>query len=368
MAFKLENKTIIVTSNEPWEDIWYSKHNYAWELSKKNRVFFVNSPEKWSFSNLFFKKFQLKDISPSLTVVALNNILPNKFNFLKELNNLINSLRVKKFIKKHSKSYVLWSFTPLILFRPKLLKSELTVFLVMDLGWMNFYGGDILSKASDKIALVSEHILEEYKHINTPKLTIPHGISQEEFTLEEDKLNSIGEELKPYGKFGLFTGSVDVRLNFSLIEKMAKMFPNTNFVYVGPIRIKENHPFYHLFNGSVKNIICLGAKPYKELKYYIHHSHFCITPMDLNYPGNDISHHKTIPYLAQGKPIFSPIFKAYISMKDAMYMASDENTLKLIEHFIQNGEDSGLKEKRISLAKEYVYENVLKKIETFINE
>ena len=33
---KLENQTILVTSNEPWGDLWYSKQNYAYELSKKN--------------------------------------------------------------------------------------------------------------------------------------------------------------------------------------------------------------------------------------------------------------------------------------------------------------------------------------------
>ena len=50
---KLEDQPILVVSNEPWGEVWFSKHNYAFELSRKNRVLFVDPPKRWRPANVF---------------------------------------------------------------------------------------------------------------------------------------------------------------------------------------------------------------------------------------------------------------------------------------------------------------------------
>ena len=72
----LQNKTIVITSNEPWGDIWYTKHNYAAELSKKNKVYFVNPPNSWKIG--IRQGYGIKEdiITDNLSVLSYNNYLP----------------------------------------------------------------------------------------------------------------------------------------------------------------------------------------------------------------------------------------------------------------------------------------------------
>ncbi len=369
MSVKFENQTILITANEPWGDVWFSKHNYAWELSKKNKVFFINSPKKWRLKNLFSNSITTQKIHNTLTVVNINNYLPSGLTILKEVNNFINSFRLKRFVKKHSESFILWSFTPLVFFRPKLLGCNLSIFHVVDMHWPKFYGTTILAKNADILILISKEILFEYDHIQKPKLLVPHGISIDVFSLENNALGKVKAELQPYTNFGLFVGSIDDRLNFELIEKFAQKLSNTIFLFIGPIKLEQFKNQEELFKGKYSNIISLGARPYLDVKYYIHLAKFCVSPMNMNYPGNHISHHKTTPYLAQGKPIFSPYFKGYIGMEEIMYMSNDDDKLiELLDNFLTCGEDLSLEKKRIDIAKQHTYENLIQKIEVFVNE
>lgn len=366
---KLENQNIIITSNEPWSDVWFSKHNYAWELAKNNTVFFVNSPVKWKFSNLFKNKISTQQITNQLSVLTFQNSFPSNLPILKEINNVIASVKIKRHLKKLGlANWMLWSFTPLFLFRPKLIRSKFSLFHIMDMNWTNFYGGEILSNQSDCLVLVSDYILQEYEFCGAPKTVVEHGISNEEFSFEESKMLDVKNEVKNYGHYGLYVGVVDTRCDFQLIAKMADSFKAINFIFIGPINIDNKHPYYFLFNGETKNIICLGKKPYKEIKYYIKLSSFCISPMDMKHPGNDISHHKTLTYLAQGKPVFSPFFKAYLQTGDLMYLKNNsEEMIAAISNYVNNGENDKLVAERINFAKLYLYTNHLKKIEAFIN-
>lgn len=369
MNVKLENQTILIVANEPWGNVWFSKHNYAWELAKRNNVLFINSPQKWKFKNLFINKISSSQIHKTLSIVSIENYLPSSFPILMELNNFINSKRVKRFVSKQNSKFILWSFTPLVFFRPKMLGCFLSIFHSVDMHWPKFYGTKIISEQADKLILISKEIEFEYTSVKKPKLIVPHGISPEAYELDDKKKKEVTKELEQYGKFGLFVGSIDDRLDFHFIEQLAIKFPATNFIFIGPINILKKKNHLVLFHGKHKNIIPLGTRPYRDIKYYINLAYFCISPMEIDYPGNNISHHKTIPYLAQGKAIFSPPFKEYNNFYNLMYMNYDNSVLlKLLDEFIKNGEDLFLRDKRIDFSKSYLYENNILKIEQFINE
>ena len=76
LMLKLEDQTILIISNEPWGDMWYSKHNWANELSNKNKVYFINPPEKWSPTHLFSSNTTVTNYSKSLSIVDYNNRFP----------------------------------------------------------------------------------------------------------------------------------------------------------------------------------------------------------------------------------------------------------------------------------------------------
>ena len=69
----IKNKNIFIVSNETWGETWYSKHNYAWELSQNNKVYFINPPVPFSFSNIFKKNIVETKIKDSLSILTYKN-------------------------------------------------------------------------------------------------------------------------------------------------------------------------------------------------------------------------------------------------------------------------------------------------------
>ena len=109
---KLENQNILVISNEPWGDVWYSKHHWAHELSLHNKVFFLNSPVKWSFKHLFKCNIITDNFSESLQIVNYNNRLPlTRFKLIFKLNEFLITRALKKWFRQNNfTDYIFWSF------------------------------------------------------------------------------------------------------------------------------------------------------------------------------------------------------------------------------------------------------------------
>ena len=366
---KIEGQTILLTSNEPWGELWFTKHNYAFELSKKNKVFFINAPLPWKVKNLLFHKIDAYKYSENLTIITYQNYFPLVNSVIHYYNNFLISLSLKRFFKRNGVTdYFLWSFNPTVLYIPKLLGAKFSIFHCADKHWLDFYGTHTLCKHADAIFLVSKHILDEYVNYKVPKYILHHGISKDEFVVEESKLKELKIEVNDYG---LYVGVIDERIDYELLEKAIRQNPQTSFVFIGPLRFSSFCLIAdEIFNKKrYSNVIHLGQKNFKLLKYYISHAKFCISFMNKNILGNTIAHHKTLLYLAHGKPVFSYLFSEYKGKENIMYMSENyEETLKQLGDFLKNGEDHSLKEHRINFAKEFSYENNFKKAEEFIAE
>ncbi len=365
---KLENQKILIVSNEPWSDVWFSKHNYAWELAKKNTVYFINSPSKWKWRNLFSKNISFIRITDSLTVVDIQNRFPSAIKWMKELNNYFASKKLVRNLPDYKKNdLILWTFTPLFLFRPKFLAPKFSIFHIVDQHWTTFYGTEQLASTADCFVMVSDKILDEYKKFKTPKFILGHGISEDEFEMDPQRLLDVKREMEVYGNFILFVGSIDHRIDFEFVKQLTLQCPTKNFVFIGPDNLARNHPYGYLFKGG-NNIHCIGKRHYKEIKYYIKTASLCISPMDYNFPGNNIAHHKTLPYLAQGKKIISPCFLDYENLGDIMKLSNNPDELINEINDFDGNESDQIIDKRISVARNFSYNNHLKKIEDFINE
>ncbi|MCB0503892.1 MAG: hypothetical protein KDC58_00170 [Cyclobacteriaceae bacterium] len=370
---KLGNEVILVTSNEPWGDVWYSKQNYAYELSKNNKVLFINPPAKWRFKNLLFNPIKTTSYTENLQYIDYNNFLPILNNFFNRLNNRWVSRYLKKYFeKKGIAKAIFWAFDPLRLYNHKLLGCKLGIYHCVDFYYSQFFGEHELCKNSDMIFATSQHFLDNFSQYDTPKYIVPHGISYEEFNLDEQILdyNDIG--LKDYA---IYVGVIDLRMDYSLLEQALKAFPDVQFLFVGPIRLahgsyKSKHidAAIRIFEEKVySNVHAIGPIHFKQLKYYIKRAKFCISFMDMEYQANTIHHHKTLLYLAQGKPVFGPVFKEYQALDDLMYMDNNGGELiGLIDDFIKNGEDSNLAEERIRYARKFSFENILAGAATLI--
>jgi hypothetical protein len=263
---------------------------------------------------------------------------------------------------------LLWSFDPYRLTNPGALGATTTIFHAVDKYKLTHPGEFELLTHANGVVSVSREIADVFSAFNIPSLVVSHGISADEFDVNS---NSAPADLKslPTGYF-LYVGGIDYRLDALFLKKMVDRFPDQHFVFIGKPKI---HPIKGDVIGELlkgcKNVHFAGPRPFKQLKYYIHHAKACLAPMEQGIDGNTISHHKIFQYLALGKAVFSPVFSEYKGFSRLLYMENDHfELLDRMEEFIQHVEDQSLKEERIAYAREHSFEQLLLKIGTFIHE
>jgi hypothetical protein len=367
---KLENQNIVIISNEPWGDIWYSKQNYAYELSKLgNQVFFIDPPSPYHIKNLFSNTFSQKKYLPNLSIIKYENRLPaGKFNLL---NNLWVTKDLEKYLSSISvNDYLLWTFDPVRLNDPRLFKkAKYKIFHCVDIYKFEYYPNlKNLLAYIDVMFSTAQSFIDDYKpYTQAPMRIVPHGISNDEFTISDEEFKKFDLDVKDYH---LFVGVIDARIDYELLEKLIQQNPNEKFVFIGPLKLPNNPYAHKIFNQKVyDNLIIAGPRHFKTLKVFIYYAKSCLALMDKNYFGNLVHHHKTLVYLTQGKPVFSVLCEAYHGLENFMYLYNNhEELLRMFKNFIENGEDPSLTIKRINYAKKYSFENVLKEASNILHE
>lgn len=356
----LKNKNIFIISNEPWGETWYSKHNYAWELSANNNVYFINPAGPFHIFNIFKSEITAQEIRKDLTSLTYKNILPVRFEFLRLINEWFIYRKLNTFIKKNKlKDLIFWTFDPLRFSDPKPLNPKLTILHMVDKYLFKKKAEYIIAKNADYIFCVAEEIAIGFYPLNKNVHVIPHAIPEDEFLpLKTDTNTSLS---------AVYVGNIDMRIDYKFQKYIIETFPDITFEFVGKL-IVDNIETYGIFNNKYKNVVCHGEQPFKTLKTFIQKSDFCFIFKDNNHPGNNISSHKMLQYFAQGKPIFMTTMSRYKEVKDLLYMENDpEKMALLIKHFVANGENKELAKKRIEYAKTHSFTNIKQQIETIIN-
>ncbi len=355
---KLENQNILIFSNEPWGNVWYSKHNWAFELSKKNKVFFINPPKKWSFKGLF--NILITSYTENLKILNYNNLLPfTRVGWLYQINNFITSKRIKKFLyKKKCRDFIFWTFDPYRFTNPKLFSPKYSIYFIADK--YQTQKEKELIKSTDFFITVSKELTN---NLDLKKLLVlSHGISSSEFSIDEDVTIEEG--------YILYIGQIDYRIDYELVVKMVEYFPNERFLFIGqPQHDLTDENFKKLFIDKVyTNLIYHPPVHFKKLKNYIAKAKICLAPMLLHVHGNNINHHKLLQYLALGKPVLAPTFKDYEKNELIFSYGSNDDGITIFKRIFNSKEEPIIIDKRINFAKQFTYENLIEKVEQFLTE
>ena len=351
---KLENQNIIIVSNEPWGDIWYSKHNYAYELSKKNKVFFLNPPKPFSVKNIFSTQINENSVSDTITVLEYGNRLPvSLFNFWK-LNDKIILKALKRFFdKKKIHGLYFWTFDPIRLAFPEILLPKLIIVHAVDDYIFSYHSEALLAEKANHIFCVSGKFVEKYRKYNSNITVLPHAIPDDEFIPVKNKRNN---PLK-----GVFIGKMDSRIDAKFNFEVFRTFPEIQFTLVGQI----SNEFKKLFiKEDFKNLTCIPPVKSAEIKNYVSDSDFCFIFKKI-YEGNNISSHKLLQYLAQGKPIFGTDFSDMSAeLKNTLYLSnSSAEIIKMLKGFSEKEEPEEKATVRIKYAKQNTFSNAINVIE-----
>lgn len=305
---EFSKKTIILTSNEPWSDIWYSKQHYANELAQiGHQVYFVNSPIHWKLGNLLSWKIKSTKINENLTVIDYKNIFPLKLfsSLFLHLNDLINSYRLKQYLKIKPKETIFWQFDFHRFINLFFLKDLKRIYHVVD-PYMHSKLDKKIALDSDLIVCTSGKYVSYYKSLGCGKvINISHGVSNDEFLLDNSEVKRIKEE---FGDFAIFVGTLNDDVSFEVLQKIAEKGVSLHILGKKLLTIeKKQKQWDEIKNHS--NIYYHGVVPAKNLKNFIASAKvgLVVYDFDLRKIIGSRSPLKILNYIAQEIPVVTSI-------------------------------------------------------------
>lgn len=119
-----------------------------------------------------------------------------------------------------------------------------------------------------------------------------------------------------------FTGSLEYRTDFGLLEKAIKFHQDKSFVFIGPVSASvEDLKLIQKYS----NVFFVDALPIEKLPRYLHLFDCAIIPYKKNTLTRSIYPLKINEYLAAGKPIVATAFSDDVSsFSDVAFIALDD--------------------------------------------
>jgi teichuronic acid biosynthesis glycosyltransferase TuaH len=380
------NMDIIIIGQQPWDtEIGSNCKDIAVELSKNNRVLYVNSPLD-RITLLRSKNGQR--ISKRLNVIKgrenglvkidknLWNYYPDciveSINWIKFHNifDVLNRFNNKKLAKSITKALDILGFRNFLLFNDneifkgfylkEFLKPKLSIYYSRDymigVDYWKRHGTKFepLLIAKSDICFANSSYLSDYcKQYNPASYYVGQGCDIDEFQNGEDferpkDIETIKNKI--IGYVGSLNGQ---RLDILILEHIALSFPDCTILLVGP----EDDLFKISHLHQIENIYFTGQKSVNELPAYVKAFDVCINPQLINAITIGNYPRKIDEYLSTGKPIVATSTKTMEVFKDYVYMANTkEDYISFINQSLLEN-DSSLVDRRKVFAATHTWEN-----------
>lgn len=272
------------------------------------------------------------------------------FRYYNKVINLINQwlllLQLKRLIRKFNFSkIILWTFEPASHFLVGKLNEKFSIFHCIDsmkdeksILMRKTCIEDIEEKLCKKCNIIfmsTSGSLSEKIKLNKNTYLLSSAVSESFFDVDYESL--ISTHLKkvneiPRPRIG-FIGTLNDRIDYELIDFIAKSRPDWHIVLIGAITRKK---LVNFLKGR-KNIHLLGYIEYNSLPFYIKSFDVGIIPYRINDFTREISPIKVFEYLAFGKPVVATQIPALetLSTKGLIKVTTNkEDFLKLILQYL----------------------------------
>jgi glycosyltransferase involved in cell wall biosynthesis len=295
-------KDVICFSHLRWNFVFQRPQHLLSRWARVSRVFFFEEPIFGQYESNFLKTVY-SNTGESLVVITPhikeNLSEPEVKRYLEDsVDNIINWSGIK--------DYLSWYLTPMAVEFTSRLKPEIIVYDSMD-ELSAFKGAhpdmmkneNILFSMADVVFTGGHNLYEYKKHRHNNIHPFPSSIDQRHFESGIGGPDPFDQSGIPHPRVGFF-GVIDERLDIELLENLARIMPDVQFIMVGPvIKIDPTQlPRY-------TNIHYLGQKSYNELPFYLAHWDVAFLPFAHNESTRFISPTKTPEYLAAMRPVVS---------------------------------------------------------------
>lgn len=384
------NQDFIIVGQQAWDtEIGSNCKNIAFELSKHNRVLYVNPPldritlfKKRHDEKVIKRKEILRGKKDNLIKVEKNlwNLYPDcilesinwiKSHFLFDFFNKHNNKRYAHSIAKAVKTlglkdYVLFNDNDIFrsFYLKDILHPKTSIYYSRDymLGtdYWKYHGVKLEPQlmAKSDVCIANSYYLTNYcKQYNPNSFFVGQGCDLSTFTsFKHQDLGDLQNLAKSIiGYVGTLASS---RLDIPLLEFLAVTEPDWSIVLIGP----EDTGFQKSNLHNLKNVHFLGLKEVAILPNYINTIDVCINPQLVNDITVGNYPRKIDEYLALGKPVVAIETEAMQMFKPYAYLANGKkNFVQLIKLALaENSIDK--QQERITFALSHSWENCVKEI------
>ncbi|MBX3241120.1 MAG: glycosyltransferase [Chitinophagaceae bacterium] len=392
----IRNRDILIVGLQPWDiEIGSNCKNIAIELSRHNRVLYVNAPvdsntlvkEKtnpWlgkrleimkGDTQLFSVANNLWNYYPKNTIYSINWI-PNTSLFKR-----INRLNNKKFAANIKEALKILNFKDFILFNDsdmfrsyylkELLNPTLSVYYsrdnLMSVSYWRRHGTVLepeLMNKSDLVTANSPYLARVAKQYNANSFYVGQGCDLSIF--DPGKTHVLPDDLRKIkGPIIGYIGTIiSSRLDINLLMELCRKKEEWNFVFVG--NADEQFKLSGLFD--LKNVYYLGLRKESELPSYLAGFNIAMNPQLIseltigNYPR------KIDEYLAMGKPVVATQTETMEFFREVVYLGKTaEDYIKLITKALDENSRELIR-RRIEFAGSHTWENSVMQISNAIRQ
>ncbi len=392
----ITNRDIVIVGQQPWDtSIGSNCKNIALELSRHNRVLYVNS----ALDRI--TQIKHKDnpkIQQRIAVIAgkqkglvalqhnLWNLFPDclteSINWLKvrPVFNLLNKRNNRKFAQSIMHAVKELGFNDIILFNDndmfrsfylkELLLPKVSIYYSRDymlgVDYWKFHGSvlepELIAK-SDLCLANSTYLANYCKKYNTASYYVGQGCDLEMFSNPKDSSLPADMRSITHPVIGYVGALQSIRLDIELLAHIANTRPEWQVVLVGP----EDDAFKASKLHAIANVHFLGPKDPSTLPAYINSFDVCLNPQIVNEVTIGNYPRKIDEYLAMGKPVVATNTEAMSIFAEHTYLAATkEDYIALIEKALAEN-STALQQERKTFAASHTWENNIKEIYKAIN-
>jgi glycosyltransferase involved in cell wall biosynthesis len=186
------------------------------------------------------------------------------------------------------------------------------------------------------LVIASSSVLREDKipHRNDVHW-VPNGVDFGVFSQALRNDCQVPQDIEQYPRPRIgFVGKLNFKIDFALVNYLARSRPNTSFIFIGPNDGTEqfNKSQEFIEAQRVKNLYFLGTRPYDSLPRYLKGFDVCIIPFVINEYTKRIYPLKVHEYLAAGKPVVSTALPDLLTFSEVVSIADNkEHYLELLD-------------------------------------
>lgn len=297
----LKDFDLVCFSHLRWGFVFQRPQHLISRFAAERRVFFIEEP------------FFVDEFEPRLVVTpdpsGIHVVVPHLPHGLTEPGQIEAQRQMvdRLMADYHIKRYACWYYTPMALLFSDHLEPLALVYDCMD-ELSGFRGAHpqlvererLLFGLADMVFTGGYSLYESKRKQHPNVYAFPSSVDLAHYAVARQPLMDPADQATvAHPRIGFF-GVLDERMDFDLLQAVASLRPDWQFIMIGPVvKIDPDHL------PRRDNIHYLGGKDYQQLPAYVSGWDVAMMPFAHNESTKFISPTKTLEYLAAGKPVVS---------------------------------------------------------------